>query len=789
MKDLFHLPVHFSRQFIALCLALLTLFATPASGQFLSDGVTPVNPIPNSNAILLAHIGNCLAEQPVTGLCTTWGDNSGFGAIPSWDVTNVNDFGNAFLNRTTFNGDLSRWNMINATSLYRMFQNARAFNRDISGWTVSNVRNFDGTFYIALAFNQDISGWDTSAATDMKNMFQQANAFNQDIRKWTVTAAANRTKMFLNAPAMTAVYGTHPLYGDTPRREFFYADNVATLEELAFPNNGLATINFQRNTLNYNVTIFDEKGIEIRVRPTEFDNVGHANASVSIGGSGPLVLDAQGYATHTVPVTMTRANPAQTVSIDVTSPDGTTVLTYTLNLSTQVIDDTNIASFVVDCLAEDPVGGICPNWASGAGLPTMPNWDVSDVTQMNAVFARAATFNGDISKWDTSNVTSMLGTFQQSANFNQDISDWDVSNVTQFSSMFSDATAFNQDIRKWAVTAGADLRGMFPRANAMHARFAGTTYFADTPRAPFFYAYDTDTLENLSFPNDPSVAISFNRQTRVYNLTVPDNPSIDISLGVSDFSNVGAFNFVSYRDGNFSGYFNGRSSLEVQLAHDMVLGYFLGVEVGRARLSGTFSGRQDSYGLNAGGYVLRSFNDVSYITGFAALGRNKNQLVVSNGTLQVDSDFDSTTLRLGASATGVFKTARIEIWPELSFSYAKSRVGSQAVAAQAYGLTANNLNLAGGDVEMGQLMFMPQIKWPLGDGRDSAAVANFSLSPRLTCRVTRGAGGGRACGTGAALGYSAASGDGLTLFNATVEFDNVADTKNGSLTFNVEHNF
>ncbi|MDC0587321.1 hypothetical protein OAO82_00220 [bacterium] len=108
------------------------------------------------------------------------------------------------------------------------------------------------------------------------------------------------------------------------------------------------------------------------------------------------------------------------------------------------------------------------------------------------------------------------------------------------------------------------------------------------------------------------------------------------------------------------------------------------------------------------------------------------------------------------------------------------------MAAQTYGLTANNLSLAGGDVEMGQLMFLPQIKWPLGDG---AAVANFSLSPRLTCCVTRGVGGGRACRTGAALGYSAASGDGLTLFSATVEFDNVADTKNGSLTFNVEHNF
>ena len=104
---------------------------------------------------------------------------------------------------------------------------------------------------------------------------------------------------------------------------------------------------------------------------------------------------------------------------------------------------------------------------------------------------------------------------------------------------------------------------------------------------------------------------------------------------------------------------------------------------------------------------------------------------MSNGTLQVDSDFDSTTLRLGASATGVFKTARIEIWPELSFSYAKSRVGSQAVAAQAYGLTANNLNLAGGDVEMGQLMFMPQIKWPLGDGRETTLImsANEQVDP------------------------------------------------------------
>jgi surface protein len=344
--------------------------------------------------------------------------------------------------------------------------------------------------------------------------------------------------MFRNATAMTATYGTHPLYANTPRREFFYAPDVPTLEELTFPKNSLATINFNRNTTSYNVTIFDEKGIEIRVRPSEYDNVGHPNASVSIGGSGPLTLDAQGYATYAVPVTMTVSNPTQTVVINVISPDGGTTLAYTLNLSGQVIDDSNFHAFVNNCLAEDPVGGICPNWASGAGLPTMPNWELSDVTDLHRAFMNEALFDGDISKWDTSNVVTMWEAFSGATNFNQDISDWDVSSVQNFFQIFQDAAAFNHDIRKWPVASSANLTDMFVRANALQATFSGTPYFGNTPRASFFYAFDTTTLENLSFPNDPSISVSFNRSTRVYNLTVPDTTSIDIFLGVSDFSNV-----------------------------------------------------------------------------------------------------------------------------------------------------------------------------------------------------------------------------------------------------------
>ena len=132
----------------------------------------------------------------------------------------------------------------------------------------------------------------------------------------------------------------------------------------------------------------------------------------------------------------------------------------------------------------------------------------------------------------------MAGLFQSLPNFNGDITKWDTSNVVNFASMFRDSTSFNQDLREWSIKWNADLRSMFLRATALHATFAGTTYFADTPRESFFYAFDTDTLENVSFPNDPTIVISFNRRTRSYNLTVPDKNSIDIALGVSDLASL-----------------------------------------------------------------------------------------------------------------------------------------------------------------------------------------------------------------------------------------------------------
>ena len=67
------------------------------------------------------------------------------------------------------------------------------------------------------------------------------------------------------------------------------------------------------------------------------------------------------------------------------------------------------------------------------------SWDVSNVTDMTAMFFRVKSFNVDISNWDVSNVWSMAGMFFGAESFNQDISRWDVSNAKFMDDMFIDS--------------------------------------------------------------------------------------------------------------------------------------------------------------------------------------------------------------------------------------------------------------------------------------------------------------------------------------------------------------
>ena len=80
------------------------------------------------------------------------------------------------------------------------------------------------------------------------------------------------------------------------------------------------------------------------------------------------------------------------------------------------------------------------------------NLDVSNVTDMTALFAFADIPTADLSGWsnDTLNVKSMEGMFYKSTFNNDSICGWDVSKCVNFLRMFQ-FSDFNQDISKWTT--------------------------------------------------------------------------------------------------------------------------------------------------------------------------------------------------------------------------------------------------------------------------------------------------------------------------------------------------
>ena len=201
---------------------------------------------------------------------------------------------------------------------------------------------------------------------------------------------------------------------------------------------------------------------------------------------------------------------------------------------------------------------------SSGDYPSLENWDVSNVTNMQYMFSGAysfhpelgiymfdaSSFNQDISKWDTSNVENMSGMFEGAETFNQDIGNWDTSNVTNMSWMFNSASKFNQDIGDWDTSKVTDMNHMFLSAHAFNNGCAKDSYSCDmnshevTVNGRTYTAWDTSNVTDMSSMFDH--ASSFNQYigkwdvrnvTNMFGMFV-DATSFNQDISKWDVSNV-----------------------------------------------------------------------------------------------------------------------------------------------------------------------------------------------------------------------------------------------------------
>ncbi|WP_109829752.1 BspA family leucine-rich repeat surface protein [Reichenbachiella versicolor] len=91
--------------------------------------------------------------------------------------------------------------------------------------------------------------------------------------------------------------------------------------------------------------------------------------------------------------------------------------------------------------------------------------DLSDVSNLGAMFRDARSLNQNLSHWDVSSVTFMSRMFYQASSFNQPLN-WNVSSVTNMFDMFYSATLFNQDLSEWETDNVLSCGG-FSRGSAL----------------------------------------------------------------------------------------------------------------------------------------------------------------------------------------------------------------------------------------------------------------------------------------------------------------------------------
>ena len=235
--------------------------------------------------------------------------------------------------------------------------------------------------------------------------------------------------------------------------------------------------------------------------------------------------------------------------------------------------------------------------------------------------------------------------------------------------------------------------------------------------------------------------------------------------------------------------FNGKIAWERSVSNTTMLGYFIGADLARSNIAGSFNGDQDHLGITAGGYAVHEMAKQLYLDGFVSVGAGRNNLTMDDGVLALESDYTTRSATFGASVSGVIGPEGYEIWPELALTVGRTWIDTVAFTGTAYDATDDSLSLDAGMVTLANLTFRPEFRVPL----DGAEVANslrlITLAPRLICQQTTTTTTAQTCGGGAEIGLQTHSADGTATASAQILSDWIDGQTRTSGQLSVEMRF
>ena len=233
---------------------------------------------------------------------------------------------------------------------------------------------------------------------------------------------------------------------------------------------------------------------------------------------------------------------------------------------------------------------------------------------------------------------------------------------------------------------------------------------------------------------------------------------------------------------------NGRISQERYLTASTLYGYFLGAELHRSDIKGSFAGDQDSWGVMAGAYTVTKAENGLIGSAYGAVGFNRSDLNIGDATTTVTDSYDTRSVMLGAKLSGDLDYTTYRLRPSLAANYAQTDIGTLNMTETTSG-TASDLAVAIGTVRFMDIVATPEFIFDvdqIGEGFSDTAI---SVAPRLTCERRDAATDTRKCGSGLALGLSSNSSDGMTTLNGGVSFDRIGGQDRRSIQLQAEMRF
>jgi surface protein len=202
------------------------------------------------------------------------------------------------------------------------------------------------------------------------------------------------------------------------------------------------------------------------------------------------------------------------------------------NLVLTIVTDTIILDGITD------LGNMFGECTSLTTVNNMNNWDVSNVTNMGAMFQGSSSFDQDISGWNVSNVINMNAMFLNAQLFNQDIGNWIVSGVTDMSFMFNNSYDFNQDISDWDVSNVVNMESMFDNA-ADFNQYLGDWDVSNVQNMSglfTFSSFDSDisnwNVSNVQFMGYMFNECPFNQPLSNWERTTPDISTVSNVINI-----------------------------------------------------------------------------------------------------------------------------------------------------------------------------------------------------------------------------------------------------------------